>query len=142
MLGSMTLVGAKRTLDMHLVDLQEALDPENCVEDEYNPVHNKAYVWRGLRLLAAEQLSSMMNVSGERFDQLMAKEGRLKLPEKKSDHEHAAGSDEAFAAYMAAQTAKTGGEKKRPRPVDEPGDTEKPAAAEQADDATKKGKSE
>ena len=32
----------KRTLDSHLVQLQEALDPENCVEDEYNPVHNKA----------------------------------------------------------------------------------------------------
>lgn len=133
---------------MHLTDLQDALDPENCVDDEYNPVHNKAYVWRGLRLLAAEQLSSMVNVSGERFDQLMAKEGRLKLPEKKVDGGAADGSDEAFAAYMAAQAAAlasdrpSGGDKKRPRPAEEPTDGAKPESAQQTEDGSKKGRGE
>jgi hypothetical protein len=59
-----------------LESLRDALDPENCIEDEFNPKHNKTYVWRGLRLLACERLMGMAEACGEPFDKLMV---RLKL---------------------------------------------------------------
>lgn len=80
----------------------------------------QAYVWRGLRLLAADKLDLMASVSGERFDQLMAKEGRVKFPEPLAEDKVEDG-DEALAAYMASQAAEAGAgsesvpEKKRPR---------------------------
>ena len=56
------------------------MDPENCIDDEYNPKHNKTYVWRGLRLLASEQLVGMTDACGEPFDTLMVKEKRVAAP--------------------------------------------------------------
>lgn len=89
-------------------------------------------MWVGLRLLAAEQLSSMANVSGERFDTLMVKENKIKLPEAPQAKGEAVSADDAFAAYLAAQE---GGDKKRLRP--------NPAEAEPEDegeDSAKKGR--
>ncbi len=68
------------TLDGHLEELRDALDPENGIEEQYNPKHNKSYVWRGLRLLACEQLSGMADAVGEPFDALMIKLKLVKPP--------------------------------------------------------------
>jgi hypothetical protein len=56
------------------------MDPENGIEDEFNPKHNKTYVWRGLRLLASERLGGMVDAVGEPFDKLMVAQGLVPQP--------------------------------------------------------------
>ncbi len=70
----------RKTLDAHLDSLRDAIDPENGIEDEYNPKHDKTYVWRGLRLLACEQLTGMADACGEPFDVIMIKEKKIVAP--------------------------------------------------------------
>jgi len=38
-------------LDAFLHPLLEAMDPENCIEEEYHPHNDSVYMWKGLRLL-------------------------------------------------------------------------------------------
>ena len=46
-------------LDAFLQPMLDAMDPENCVEDEYHPKHDKLYNWRGLRLVYASDLQCL-----------------------------------------------------------------------------------
>ena len=43
-------------LEDHLQDYVEALDPESGIEAQYHPKNNKLFLWRALRLMAADHL--------------------------------------------------------------------------------------
>ena len=47
-------------IDDFLQPMLDAMDPENCVEDEYHPKHDAIYNWRGLRLVYAADLRSIV----------------------------------------------------------------------------------
>ena len=48
--------------DDFIKPMEEALDPDNCIEDEYHPRHDAVYCWRGFRLLARNNVDAMGNV--------------------------------------------------------------------------------
>ena len=39
-------------MDAFLQKMRDAIDPMNCIEDEYHPKHDMVYNWRGLRLMS------------------------------------------------------------------------------------------
>mmetsp|Transcript_15336 Transcript_15336/g.26978 ORF Transcript_15336/g.26978 Transcript_15336/m.26978 type:complete len:545 (-) Transcript_15336:62-1696(-) len=39
-----------------LKDMEVAIDPENCIEEDYHPKNDPVYCWRGFRLLARDRL--------------------------------------------------------------------------------------
>jgi len=42
--------------------MEIAIDPENCIEDEYHPRRDPVYCWRGFRLMARDNLDTMSKV--------------------------------------------------------------------------------
>jgi hypothetical protein len=46
-----------------LQQMRDAMDPENCIEEEYHPKHDRLYCWRGLRLLSEINLGAFQALS-------------------------------------------------------------------------------
>eukprot|EP00941_MAST-03F_sp_MAST-3F-sp1_P000576 g576.t1 len=45
-----------------LQQFRDAMDPENCIEDEYHPKHDPLYCWRGLRLLSKTNIEAFFKI--------------------------------------------------------------------------------
>jgi len=43
-------------------DMEIAMDPENCIEEDYHPKYDDVYCWRGFRLLSRDNLEVMEKV--------------------------------------------------------------------------------
>jgi len=71
-------VNAVPTLETFLEPMREAMDPENCIEDEYHPKHDDIYCWRGLRLLARNKLEVAITVQDGDLEKAVAKLPGLK----------------------------------------------------------------
>jgi THO complex subunit 1 len=50
------------TVEEHLADYVEALDPESGIEPEYHPKNDKLFAWRALRLLSVDHLGQFDKV--------------------------------------------------------------------------------
>ena len=93
--------GRRPDLEDYLTPYREAADPENCIEDQYNPKHNKMYVWKGQRLLATEHLQ-LMSEAPPPFDELIAKLDAKLAKAKAASTGTAAPAPGAAAADAAA----------------------------------------
>ena len=53
---SQKLIKTAPTLESHLEDYVDALDPESGIEEEYHPKNDSLFTWRAMRLYAKHQL--------------------------------------------------------------------------------------
>lgn len=58
---SQTLSQATPSLEKHLAEYVDALDPEAGIEDEYHPKNDSMFTWRAMRLYAKHQLPLLKN---------------------------------------------------------------------------------
>ena len=70
------------TLPAYLVPLRLAIDPSQGMEQEFSPANDGLYVWRGLRLLAAEKLEAFfaIAVGKNTFTEAVVEAFKIKLP--------------------------------------------------------------
>jgi hypothetical protein len=65
-------------LEDHMEEMLEAMDPANCIEEEYHPKHDTKYCWKGLRLFVRTQLDVMDSVADGSFETAVKKFTDLK----------------------------------------------------------------
>lgn len=77
------LADAVPSIEAHLEAYEAAQDPENDIEDEYHPKHDKVYCWRALRLIVGNHLAWFAEMHKADLDvavkKLQARHGKPKF---------------------------------------------------------------
>lgn len=125
---------ARPTVNEYLEALREAENPDNCIEDEYNPKHNKVranqtrcagvrnaptaacqpsscfvaqmYVWKAQRLLTTEHLEVLPTLQHQQLDAVMADLDAKKAGETGAGAGGGAGAGASTDAGAKSETTK------------------------------------
>lgn len=58
--------------EVFMEDMEVAIDPENCIEEDYHPKNDPAYCWRGFRLLARTNLEALEKIENGKLEDLVS----------------------------------------------------------------------
>ncbi|GBG28663.1 THO complex subunit 1 [Hondaea fermentalgiana] len=100
--------------DDFIQDMEVAIDPDNCIEEDYHPKNDPTYCWRGFRLLARSRLDALEKIENGKLEELVTH-----LVKRKQALEQGGDGEDAEISQSVDATAEKDDEKRVGDPMED-----------------------